>query len=400
MRGFVDCKNPWSLLLSFISGVAWLTGCFGEKDDREIAAEILHGSKVNAVAFSPKGDILASAGEDDTIRLLDVSDLYQAQNTSSVILAMPFELPWSPLIGLGTGFKALAFSTSEQSVLASGNFDFATGGVIQFWDIDSGSRLFELDGHQSPVQALAFDPAGELLASGSGRASEIGETELWDMDTKQPIGLFDQTVGGVHSIAFSPDGTLFAAACGDGKIRVRNVEDGSLVFELSLDEHLPYSVAFSPDGAYLASGGDDSSFGLGGIVRIWDLSDGALAHSFDFGIYAIRTLAYSPDGSVLAVAGDSQIISLARTATFELLDTLKGHAGPINSLAFSPDGKLLASGSDDRYVRVWFVGDLMEPEEPDAGDTEDGGPDDDDTDDDYLDAGNEDAGDNDGGIGK
>ena len=37
----------------------------------------------------------------------------------------------------------------------------------------------------------------------------------------------------------------------------------------------------------------------------------------------------------------------------QLLRSLKGHTGGVNSVAFSPDGKRLASGSGDQTVKVW-----------------------------------------------
>lgn len=42
--------------------------------------------------------------------------------------------------------------------------------------------------------------------------------------------------------------------------------------------------------------------------------------------------------------------------TGELLRTLEGHTGGINSVVFSPDGTTLAgSGSSDSTVRLWDV---------------------------------------------
>ncbi len=353
-------KRSILVLLTSIAGLG-LLGC-GEKDEREIRAEILHSARVTAVSFSHNGRVLATASEDNTIRLLDVTDLHSNYNSSAPSVAMPNELDVSPLVGSGTGFKSLAFSPLDQSMLAAGSYHYGTEGVIQFWNTDRGDLLFELKGHRHPVQTVAFHPLGSSLASGAGKETDLGETELWDLDNRLPIGTFDPVMGGVHSVGFSPDGTMLAGASGDGLIRVWWSEDQSVRYALSHNDHRPYAVAFSRDNAFLATAGNDSGPGFngqGGVIRIWDMTDGSLAHSLDLGNYTIRALTYSPDGTLLAAAGDDQIIKLVDPNTFELVETLKGHAERINSLSFSSNGQLLASASDDKYVRIWSMGDLV-----------------------------------------
>src|SRR5262249_18365827 len=104
--------------------------------------------------------------------------------------------------------NALAFSPTG-NLLASGSGDVETKGAqIKLWDVTIGKELRTLIAAKAIV-SLAFSPDGRVLASDSGD----GSTKLWEVATGKELKTLGEAIGdyGSVSIAFSPvDGNVLA----------------------------------------------------------------------------------------------------------------------------------------------------------------------------------------------
>jgi WD40 repeat protein len=97
---------------------------------------------------------------------------------------------------------SVAFSPDRRLLAAAEEW------VVGLWDVAEGRRLARLEGHDEPVQAVAFHPDGLTLAS----ASQDGTLRLWDVDALSESACLDPQEGWLNALAFDPGGMTVAVA--------------------------------------------------------------------------------------------------------------------------------------------------------------------------------------------
>jgi WD40 repeat protein len=161
-----------------------------------------HTDVISAMAMSPDGASVATAGFDRKVRVFDVATGRQVG---------------PPLPVATNGFlDALAFSPDGRTLAVT-----ADNETVRLWDL-AGRRPVggALTGHTAGITAIAFSPDGKALVTGS-----VDHTvRLWDLLTNRQIGSpltgHTRTVTG---IAYSPDGATAATVSNDGTARLWNV---------------------------------------------------------------------------------------------------------------------------------------------------------------------------------
>jgi WD40 repeat protein len=163
-----------------------------------------HSSWVINVAYSPNGQQLASASDDKTIKIWDVS--------SGQLL--------KSLTGHSSVVNSVAYSLNGQQ-LASASFD----NTIKIWDVSSGQLLKTLTGHSDAVYSVAYSPNGQQLAS----ASVDKTIKIWDVSSGQLLKTLAGHSKEVNNATYSPNGQQLASASADNTIILWDLDFDNLL---------------------------------------------------------------------------------------------------------------------------------------------------------------------------
>jgi serine/threonine-protein kinase len=202
-----------------------------------------HQSPVECLAFAPGGKILASAGNDRTVRLWEV-------DTPS-----PREL--STLEGHAAPIHVLSFSIDGR-LLVSGGSD----GALHLWGF--GKRSYEaratLECHAGRIASVRLSGDGRVLATG-GNDHRV---KLWDIRSgvpqRQPLHSLVGHQSAVRGVHFSPDDRHLVSVDADGLVILWEVSSGRRVFDWRISQSSTAAAhAFTYDGRYIAVGLSDGS---------------------------------------------------------------------------------------------------------------------------------------------
>ncbi|HID51350.1 MAG TPA: WD40 repeat domain-containing protein, partial [Anaerolineae bacterium] len=159
-----------------------------------------------------------------------------------------------------------------------------------------------------PVRDLAFHPDGRMLAV----AGESAVT-LWDTTSGNVLNTIQGHEGPINSLAFSRDGAYLATASDDSTARIWQIPSGELVLALAGHNGAVLDVAFNGDGSRLATGGVDKT------ARLWDAETGQILRTIQGHTAAVTAVTFSPGDQFLTTASKDSTIQINPLNTLEEL---------------------------------------------------------------------------------
>jgi WD40 repeat protein len=206
---------------------------------------------------------------------------------------------------------------------------------ITIWNLTNNQLLVKLNQPSAP-DSVAFSPDGSVLAIGGVETWPNGVIWMYDAETWTPLQKMDAPGQNVLALKFSPDGNILASAGTDGKIRIWNPRNGSLVQTL-FHANQANSIAFSPGGELLTSTfcskSDATGCTEGGVV-VWRTSDWRIMQTFSD---LAETVAFSVDGKLLVTGSGANDPQIRFRRTIDWL-TIYSIQESSNAVAFNKDG--------------------------------------------------------------
>jgi WD40 repeat protein len=284
----------------------------------------LEGSEysIYSLAFLPDGKTLVSAGDNESILFWDIATGKQVRR-------------------LGNGISRLAIAPDGKTIAF-----VEQRSLVRVWDLASDKQLHQLPELKGHIYALALSPDGATLAWGGVNDGKEIQLYLADVKTGKQLRRCQAEGSYVRFVAFSPDGKTLASTGIRQPIRLWEVATGKELRQLGQPEDYLGPIIFSQDGGTLVSGYHN------GAIAVWDTGSGKELRRWRAGPGGVDRLALAPDGTLVA-GGHAGLVRLWDTSTGKELGPAPGKQAVIERWAFSADGKTLLSLCRDGTLRHW-----------------------------------------------
>lgn len=232
---------------------------------------------LTSVAWDPKGNNIAYAGEETVITIYD-SKTGTTVKTLRGHTASIYGLKW----------------TSDGKIVSG-----ATDNTVKVWDAKNGSEIKTLSGHSDWIWEVDVDPKNKTIIS----SASSGELFLWDIKSGKLKKKLEGMTGTIFDCGFSPDGKYIVAASWDGMVGMFDANGNSRWIANTTSNTWAYAVGISPDNKYVFAGDNY------GNVFVYEASTGALKKTIFVSSTTINTIKVTKDKKYIAISDDGGVLN-------------------------------------------------------------------------------------------
>ena len=294
--------------------------------------------RVTAIAYSPDGKRLATAG-DGQVHVWDAADGRPLQAVAVTEREFVSALHFS---ADGRALYAAAITRDKGVTLT--HLDPATGKRVATTVAapNDRQRLYEPEAR--------FSPDGARLAVFSEDGARL---RVFDTATRKAVFSEKSGSGRVWSLEFRPDGKALAVGMEHGRVRFIDLAAGTADHECAVGDGIVWSLAFSPDGKDL---GAVLSNPVPHQVIRFEAATGKVRWSYETD--TAKEPAFTADGKTVMYWGTGA--GRGDPLRWRRLDAATGKpvgsatdTGNGNEVAIRPDGKVMAVGGFYGHVSQW-----------------------------------------------
>jgi WD40 repeat protein len=211
---------------------------------------------------------------------------------------------------------------------------------ISLWDIPSGKKIRQLEGHPYQTNDLCFSPAGDLLASGGGDS-----IRLWDTTSWEAVGFFKLEVNEnagerefAVSLTFVPNQSYLLVSSSHGRVFLWDYKSQKVLHDFPKEQSSP-NFAVSASGKFLAMAAPEDS-----IIYLWNTKSLTLTKALKVNVSSIYSLVFSKDEKYLFSGGEDKKVWKWSLSADEENKAVTQHSAPVRFLALDAKGETLVSG--------------------------------------------------------
>jgi WD40 repeat protein len=274
-----------------------------------------------ALAWQPRAEVFATAGQDSAIALWDGKSGKEIRR-------------WKPAVA---ATQALSYSPSGE-ILAS-----AAGKVVTLWS-PAGDKIHAFPAAANSAAQLSFDRPGTDLGVALNGEVAVHRLENSRYETRRY-----KWPAACLTVNFSGNGRFLASGMADGSLHFWNRSTGKDSQMRGYDGRLEL-VGWSDNSRYLASS-------AGNEVVLWDFGgkgpEGTKPIVLNGHTERVDSFAWQPGGDHLVSAGRDWRVTLWRPAKAKQPIDVQMLDSEISVVRWSPDGKRLVAGEKKGRVTLF-----------------------------------------------